>query len=758
MVLLSLFKKSLSYLVVLSLVGSLVPSTALAEAVEGQSEDMQQAVPVELPVGEDASLDEDEISSDDQASGEEPALPDGETVPDQEGVTPAPEDEGDEGRATLPVEEGEPVAESQATEGDAASDEEPLGEDTEDVSDKEEQDAEEGKEQLEAEAEKKGTPTLSAVAHVQNIGWQQPKGFGDLIGTSGRSLRVEALQLSLKGDDIPSGSLEYQTHVQNIGWQGWVRDGQTAGTSGRSLRIEALRIRLTGDLAKEYDVYYQVHAQNVGWMGLAKNGEASGTSGRSYRLEGVRIWLVKKGSAAPKATFNNAKSFLGVIGLQAQAHVQNVGWMTPVGSGSIVGTTGRSLRLEALNMSVSGLDVSGGITYRSHVQNVGWQGWVSNGATSGTVGRGLRVEAIEAKLTGELASEYDLYYRAHVSNVGWLAWAKNGASAGSSGLSLRVEALQVQLVPKGGAAPSSSDAAYGSPFIEKASVTYAAWVQGSGWQSSVSNGGTAGTTGKSRRVESLKLNVSGSGNGITYRAHIQNVGWDKWVSNGSPMGSGGSGRRIEAIQVKLTGIAANLYNVYYRTHVSGYGWLGWTSNGASSGSVGMSKAVEAVQVMLVPKSGGAPGSTSTPFIDVDAVGKRVVSVARSQLGAAYTEANDYYAEGGPFNCSGFTYFCYLKAGYVIPRKQGYYSYYWNENNKEYSQMWWVEKRGNWTTDVSRLKPGDLVFFSPINDKYHTGHVGVYIGGGQMIDAFPGYGVSVRGVLQSGFVGGGNPLF
>ena len=145
------------------------------------------------------------------------------------------------------------------------------------------------------------------------------------------------------------------------------------------------------------------------------------------------------------------------------------------------------------------------------------------------------------------------------------------------------------------------------------------------------------------------------------------------------------------------------------------------------------------------------------WIDVDAVRSAIVDAAYSQVqaGAAYTELNDYYKEDVAFNCSGFSYWCYMKAGYIIPRKQGYYSYYWNEENKEYSQMWWVEKR---TTDVSKLKRGDLVFFSPINDKYHTGHVGVYVGDGQMIDAYPVLGVSRRSVWQSGFVGGGSPIF
>ena len=40
------------------------------------------------------------------------------------------------------------------------------------------------------------------------------------------------------------GSCSYQTHIQNVGWQDWVVDGATAGTTGQSLRVEAVQISL----------------------------------------------------------------------------------------------------------------------------------------------------------------------------------------------------------------------------------------------------------------------------------------------------------------------------------------------------------------------------------------------------------------------------------------------------------------------------------------------------------------------------------
>ena len=40
-----------------------------------------------------------------------------------------------------------------------------------------------------------------------------------------------------------SGDIQLKSHVQRIGWQDWVVSGGTSGTSGRSLRVEALQSR-----------------------------------------------------------------------------------------------------------------------------------------------------------------------------------------------------------------------------------------------------------------------------------------------------------------------------------------------------------------------------------------------------------------------------------------------------------------------------------------------------------------------------------
>ena len=292
-----------------------------------------------------------------------------------------------------------------------------------------------------------GTASVAYQAHVQNIGWQKAVTDGAVAGTSGKSLRVEALRVSVDGAGT-EGSVQIRAHVQNIGWQDWSSEG---GTTGQSKRVEAMQLRLTGDLAGRYDIYYRVHAQNFGWMGWAKNGEKAGTEGYSYRLEAIQVKLVPKGGAAPGSTANAFRKAPATV--QYQAHVQNIGWQAAVTDGAVAGTSGQSLRVEALKVSLKNADYAGGVQIRAHVQDIGWQGWSTTGGTSG---QSKRVEAMQIRLTGELANHYDVYYRVHAQNIGWMGWAKNGEQAGTAGYSYRLEAVQVKLVPKGSAAPGST--------------------------------------------------------------------------------------------------------------------------------------------------------------------------------------------------------------------------------------------------------------------------------------------------------------
>lgn len=346
-------------------------------------------------------------------------------------------------------------AESDSTdssEGTSSSQEENASEesDTEEVIVDSTTEEQETKQTSEAEEEEKNL-TLQQDVQVQNKGWLPSVSDGNQIGTTGQSLRIQAFKLSL--NELPkdvTGGISYSAYMQDYGWQAEQSNGAVAGLANGNKRVEAIKVRLTGSVASQYSVYYRVHVQNVGWTKYTKDNAIAGSSNLAYRIEAIQVVLVKNGESAP---VDSGKSYpyLYRPNVNYQAHVQNVGWQGTVANGSNAGTSGRSLRMEAVKMSIPNMPtgLTGGITYQAHVQNVGWQNYVSNGAVAGTSGRKLRVEAIRVKLTGELANYFDVQYETHVQGFGWLGWGVNGETAGTSSIGYRMETLKVKLVAKG---------------------------------------------------------------------------------------------------------------------------------------------------------------------------------------------------------------------------------------------------------------------------------------------------------------------
>src|ERR1035437_1394878 len=135
------------------------------------------------------------------------------------------------------------------------------------------------------------------------------------------------------------------------------------------------------------------------------------------------------------------------IGVTYSAHVQDKGWMPAVSDGQTAGTTGQSLRVEALKIALTGsnLPANAGIAYQVHVQDKGWVTPASqNGSIAGTVGEGKRIEAIAIALSN--MPGYSVEYRVHVQNIGWMNWTKDGNITGTTGKSLRIEAIEIKVV------------------------------------------------------------------------------------------------------------------------------------------------------------------------------------------------------------------------------------------------------------------------------------------------------------------------
>ena len=158
--------------------------------------------------------------------------------------------------------------------------------------------------------------------------------------------------------------------------------------------------------------------------------------------------------------------------------------------------------------------------------------------------------------------------------------------------------------------------------------------------------------------------------------------------------------RAEAQRVLAEAAAASAQQA--SSSDSGSGGSGSSSGGSSSGSSHASKSYSG-------SSGGGNPPTSSK-------GAAAVYWAEKKLGCPYV-----WAASGPneFDCSGLTMWAWGKAGVSLPHYSG-------------DQI----NRGQ-RVSKAHLQPGDLVFFgSPIH------HVGMYVGGGDFIEA-PYTGVSVR---------------
>lgn len=309
----------------------------------------------------------------------------------------------------------------------------------------------------------------------------------------------------------------------------------------------------------------------------------------------------------------------GDIHVTYNGHVQTYGWQEPWSKdGETAGTFGQSKRVEAIHVKLQKevVDANGdttfedlkdAISYQAHVQTYGWQkNWSKDGELAGTTGESKRVEAFKLKLSEPYATQYDIYYCVHAQRYGWLNWAKNGEPAGTEGYSLRLEAIKIKLVKKGGAAPlpvGETPVSFVSP-NKMGMINYKTHVQTYGWQDTVADGATAGTSGESKRMEAFQIwldeTIPGS---VEYNAHVQTYGWQKtWSKDGATAGTSGESKRVEAVKIKLSGEAADKYHIFYRVHSQTFGTLGWAKDGEPAGSEGFSKRLENMEIQLVEKT------------------------------------------------------------------------------------------------------------------------------------------------------------
>ena len=271
--------------------------------------------------------------------------------------------------------------------------------------------------------------------HVQNYGWLGWVNDGTISGTEGQALRMEAVNLKVNG--LPQGArILARSHVQNYGWKAAsVVDGSIRlGTTGEGLRMEAIQLTLDG--VPGYGLRYRVHVQDYGWMDWQYQGSTAGTFGESKRIEAIQLQVVKDGNSY--TTYNPT--------VEAQAHVENDGWLSVAQTPQIVGTEGESKRVEGIIMEVVNGPANAYISGRAHIENYGWVDYpvLNSGVMLGTEGQALRLEAVQLYLNN--MPGFVLQYRAHIQNIGWTGWLNQGELGGTEGQALRLEALQFRIV------------------------------------------------------------------------------------------------------------------------------------------------------------------------------------------------------------------------------------------------------------------------------------------------------------------------
>ena len=410
---------------------------------------------------------------------------------------------------------------------------------------------------------------------------------------------ISEISATIKVNKLPM-HVAYSTHVQDYGDQAYVRDGAMSGTSHESKRLEAIHIKVEHP---DYPggIEYRTHVQDYGWMDYVSNDAMSGTSHESKRLEAIQIRL----------TGELANHF----DVYYRVHAQNFGWMGWAKNDEQAGTAHYSYRLEGIEIVL----VEKGENPPARTDTRTPEPFVDRTApTSITLNKtSLSIEAgdTETLIATILPDIADKTVTWTSDNPAVATVDKNGKVT-----TIVTGTAKITATTKNGK-KATCDVNVLPPIP---GVKYTTHVQEIGWQDYVSNGTMAGTSGRSLRLEGIKIELKNMPyeGGIEYRTHVQDYGWMDYAADGEMSGTSHESKRLEAIQIRLTGEVANHYDVYYRVHAQSLGWMGWAKNDEMSGSAHYSYRLEGIEIVVVEKGQNPPARTDTrtpePFKDARA--------------------------------------------------------------------------------------------------------------------------------------------
>ena len=310
---------------------------------------------------------------------------------------------------------------------------------------------------------------------------------------------------------------------------------------------------------------------------------------------------------------------------------------------------------------------------------------------------------------------------------------------------------------------------------------YGGWAEASnGAQASTWNGSSV----EGANALSVKVQSSPVTGPVVYQGYIAGNGWLPQGADGKDVGPTASGACFSAIRVSPTGNLASYCDIWYRVYVSDYGWLGWAKNGQTAGTTNLSLRVESVQMVAKPKGSAAPGSTANAqmtehryigfqnpprypqvshktvklpsyctgeftYVSPSRISYKAtrndcvnafITRAYEYLGTRYIEPYST-APGGAVDCSGLVMQCLYATGMDL----GWYNPYNHRwlPEQTYNSMNWYRNNTFMPVSVSSIKRGDVV--------YYSGHIAIYLGNNQIIDSWPGNGVSIKSISSRGRV-------
>ena len=508
-------------------------------------------------------------------------------------------------------------------------------------------------------------PTISYSANSQNIGWLEQVTEPNTAGTTGRSLDLYQIKISLANtvksaklsakvysdgkwltyDKITANTeignsdkalqivnfnlrnqagyrLQYRVHSADIGWQAWVNQGQNAGISGKN--IQAIDFKLVRDNSitiTKPSIYYQAHISENGWLDYVGDSEIAGDIEKSYVLEAFKIGI------------DNISDYQ----LNVKIYDKVNGWINydNVKGDTIIGSTGKSLPLQAINATLNNND-GYKLQYRTYLSNQGWSDWTNQGSVSGVTSGNNEIKAIMFRIIKDLSITSVTLNKQETTLVKgtsetlkatinpsdttdskvltWITSDSKVATVDSNGKVTGVSEGKATITVRTSNGKTASCKV--AVVQQEPELVYQAHVADYGWLKTVSDGETAGTTGKNKQMEAIKINLINNvyKGTVEYSTHVADYGWMAWTDNGKLAGTEGKNKQMEAIKIKLTGELEEKYDIYYRVHAEELGWLDWTSNGKVAGSAGYCYQIEAIEIKLVEKGSKAPGATERAYV------------------------------------------------------------------------------------------------------------------------------------------------